>query len=81
LLKYINNEEFDGAVKEFPKWVRSKGKILDGLISRRSCEVMLFEGNLKYEKDGEININDCRGLGAAPSVETTYDVDMGEAAK
>ncbi len=78
MLKYLNNEEFDGAAREFPKWIKSKGQVLDGLISRRNCEIALFKGALKYRKDKSIDEDACRALGAAPSVENLIDIEVGE---
>jgi len=39
----INRGDFEGAAAEFPKWRRSAGKILKGLVRRRASERMLFE--------------------------------------
>lgn len=38
LLKYINKKEFEKASKEFPKWNKSGGKVLNGLVKRREKE-------------------------------------------
>jgi lysozyme len=40
-MKY-NRGEFDGAADEFLKWVRGGGRILPGLVKRRSDERSLF---------------------------------------
>jgi lysozyme len=42
LLKYVNAEEFLKAADEFPKWRKSRGKVLQGLIRRRAAERSLF---------------------------------------
>jgi len=42
LLKLINNEKFDEAVREFAKWNKSRGKVLPGLTARRAAEAALF---------------------------------------
>lgn len=38
----LNREDYLGAAEEFPKWRRSKGKILNGLVRRRKREQALF---------------------------------------
>ena len=43
LLKKINIGDFDGAAKEFDKWVFAAGVKLKGLIARRAAERKLFE--------------------------------------
>lgn len=42
LLKRVNARDFLGASDEFPRWVRSAGKILPGLVARREAERKLF---------------------------------------
>lgn len=42
LLKKINLNDFKLAAKEFVKWNKSKGKVLDGLVKRRIKEMELF---------------------------------------
>jgi lysozyme len=42
LLKKVNAGDFQGASKEFDKWVYSNGKKLAGLIRRRQAEKALF---------------------------------------
>ena len=42
LLKKINYRDFDGAAREFEKWVFSKGKKLNGLVKRRKAEMEMF---------------------------------------
>lgn len=42
LLKLINKKDFKGAANEFPKWVHSNGKVLNGLVKRRAAEKALF---------------------------------------
>lgn len=42
LLKKINNLDFEGAAKEFPRWNRSGGAVLNGLVKRREEEKNLF---------------------------------------
>jgi len=42
LLKKVNAKDFTGASEEFPKWIRAKGKVLSGLVTRRERERKLF---------------------------------------
>lgn len=42
LLKKLNKEDFAGVEIEFPKWNKSNGKVLNGLIARRNAEKELF---------------------------------------
>ena len=42
LLKLINNKDFVGASKQFKKWNKSNGKVLNGLTNRRKEEEELF---------------------------------------
>jgi len=43
LLKKINVGDFEGAAKEFDRWVFSKGVKLNGLVARRAAEKELFQ--------------------------------------
>ena len=78
MLKYINNNENDGAAKELPKWIKSKGQILEGLVIRRACEASLFKAQLAYGPDHKFHRDDCGSLGAAPSTESLIDITIGE---
>jgi lysozyme len=42
LLKLVNEQKFDEAVLEFPKWVHAGGKVSPGLVARRKAEAELF---------------------------------------
>jgi lysozyme len=42
LLKFVNLGDFEGAGKEFHRWVYDDGKKLPGLVRRRLVEVNLF---------------------------------------
>jgi len=44
LLKKINDGKFLEASKEFGRWNKANGKILDGLTKRREAERLLFIG-------------------------------------
>jgi lysozyme len=43
LLKLVNKGEFNMASEEFSRWTHSKGKVLSGLVARRSAEEDLFK--------------------------------------
>jgi len=42
LLKKLNAVDYAGASAEFPKWIKQKGKVLNGLVRRRAAEQNLF---------------------------------------
>jgi GH24 family phage-related lysozyme (muramidase) len=42
LLERLNQNDFVGASKEFDKWVHAGGKVIQGLVNRRSKEKALF---------------------------------------
>lgn len=42
LLKKLNAGDYEGAAKEFPKWNKAGGKVLNGLTRRREAERQLF---------------------------------------
>lgn len=42
LLRKLNDGDLMGAANEFPRWVKSGGKTLPGLVKRRAAERALF---------------------------------------
>ena len=47
IFKYLNNENYQAACNEFPRWNKSGGVVLNGLVNRREKEMvrcLLFEG-------------------------------------
>lgn len=42
LLRKLNHHDFEGAAKEFGKWIYAGGKVLAGLVKRRKAEADLF---------------------------------------
>lgn len=48
LLKKLNSGDYAGAANEFPKWNKSNGKILKGLVRRRESERNLFLGKRPF---------------------------------
>ena len=43
LRQKLNAGDYKGAAKEFPRWNKSSGRVLNGLIRRRNAEKRLFE--------------------------------------
>ena len=43
LRRVINRKDYDAAPKQFGRWIRSAGKVSNGLIRRRKTEAMLWE--------------------------------------
>lgn len=44
LLRKLNAGDYAGAADEFPKWNKSRGQVLAGLVRRRAAERELFMG-------------------------------------
>ncbi len=42
LLRKLNRGDYAGAADEFPKWNKSRGRVLGGLVARRGAERALF---------------------------------------
>ena len=42
LLKKLNAKDYQGAADQFPRWNKSGGKVLKGLVRRRDAEQALF---------------------------------------
>ena len=42
LLRLLNQGNYDGARKQFPRWVHAGGKVLEGLVKRRAAEAQMF---------------------------------------
>ena len=42
LLQKLNSSDYNGAANEFPRWNKSNGKVLNGLVRRRQEEKELF---------------------------------------
>jgi lysozyme len=49
LLRILNSGDLETASEEFHKWVYAKGKIMPGLILRRSAEADLFNHDIRPE--------------------------------
>ena len=44
LLKKLNSNDRTGAAKEFERWNKGNGKVLNGLVRRRNAERKMFLG-------------------------------------
>lgn len=44
LLKMVNDEYYDGAKRQFPRWNKAAGREMAGLTKRRHAEAALFDG-------------------------------------
>jgi lysozyme len=81
LLKLVNEGSFDAAALQFSRWsgARNKktGKIerVEGLATRRACEVALFKGQMT---GATFNRSDCAPLGFAGPGPDLIDVLKGE---
>jgi len=42
MLKKLNSYDYVGAAKEFPRWNKSNGRVIEGLVNRRKHEQELF---------------------------------------
>lgn len=51
LRQKINREEHEDAAKEFLKWVYAGGRVLKGLVRRRTMESLLYQGEEDYVAD------------------------------
>lgn len=43
MLRLLNASDYDGAAGQFPRWNKQKGKVLNGLTTRRQKEQTLFK--------------------------------------
>ena len=43
VIRLVNKGDFDGAAKQFAKWNKAGGKVLNGLTRRRAAEMLLFQ--------------------------------------
>lgn len=78
LLKLLNDGEKPAAAKQFRRWVRAKGVVLPGLVTRRACEELLFGSDLLADSSGNFSRKNCEVLGAAPGDGVEIDIYVGE---
>lgn len=87
MLRRLNDTSVDEqtrlelASREFPRWVRAGGMVLNGLIARRSCERALFDGQLRLSPSGDFDRSLCDALGAAPANVDLVDIQLGEGSR
>jgi lysozyme len=53
LLRKLNKSDYEGAASEFHKWNKGGGRILSGLVRRRACESLMFQGIADANFDGK----------------------------
>lgn len=78
LLKLLNDGEKSAAAKQFRRWVKAKGIVLPGLVTRRACEELLFGSDLLADSSGNFDRKNCEVLGAAPGAGVEIDIYVGE---
>jgi GH24 family phage-related lysozyme (muramidase) len=60
LLKSLNCEDYVKASLEFAKWNKAGGKVLSGLVKRRSLEKKLFTEDMYLVPDKTVNKKSCK---------------------
>lgn len=55
MLRKINRSDFAGAYAEFPKWRKSGGKVVQGLINRRKDEADLFLSGTTFTRENSVD--------------------------
>ncbi|MBB3745216.1 lysozyme [Rhizobium sp. BK591] len=79
MLKHLNKGDYEAAAREFPRWVRAKGVVLNGLVRRRYCEQNLFRGYGQLRGNGLLDVSKCNAAsGVAPTNLQEVDVATGE---
>ena len=43
LLKLLNEQDYEGAAQQLPRWDKCQGRVLQGLLTRRQAEEAMFE--------------------------------------
>ena len=56
LLKKLNRKDYEGAAREFDRWIHGDGKVLPGLVIRRDREEALFRRDGFLDNDGIIPV-------------------------
>lgn len=51
LLKKLNKGDYKGAAKEFKRWNKAGGRVINGLITRRKEEAEMFANDIGYEQN------------------------------
>lgn len=60
LLKYLNSEDYEKASSEFSKWNKAGGRVLTGLVKRRSLEKKLFTTSMYLVPSKKVNKDSCK---------------------
>ncbi|WP_167955159.1 glycoside hydrolase family protein [Anaerosporobacter faecicola] len=60
LLKLLNCEDYVKSSLEFAKWNKAGGKVLSGLVKRRSLEKKLFIEDMYLVPDKKVNKKSCK---------------------
>ncbi|MCC3492387.1 MAG: glycoside hydrolase family protein [Microcoleus sp. PH2017_25_DOB_D_A] len=58
LLRKLNKQDYEGAAREFDRWIHGAGKVLPGLVIRRNKEEALFRRDGWPGDDVEIDASD-----------------------
>jgi lysozyme len=79
LRKALNAGDYEQTAKQFRVWIKSNGRVLDGLVERRACEEKLFREFLQLNSGGGIRPPRCRAPGAADALPgPAVDIESGE---
>ena len=78
LLKLLNGGDFKGAGQQFGRWTKSKGVVLNGLVTRRSCEAAMFEGVKVVSSKGKFLPDLCVALGIGETAGAPIDIETGK---
>jgi GH24 family phage-related lysozyme (muramidase) len=58
LLRKLNAKDFEGAAREFDRWIHGAGRVLPGLVIRRNKEEALFRRDGWPDDEREIPVSD-----------------------
>lgn len=78
MLKLLNEGEYELAGLEFGRWVKARGEILPGLVTRRACEHSLFLSELDIGANGTFDAASCNQLGLVQATGSLLDIEAGE---
>ena len=76
LLRRLNARDYEGAAREFPRWRKAGGRVLNGLVARRAAEKAMFLSDTKlvqYEEakhSREVEPDNGKPLGKSTTVWT-----------
>jgi len=79
MLVLLNAKKYNAAADQFPRWVQAgAGVVLPGLVQRRSCEQLLYRGELTVTAGGHISRELCKAPSVGPDLGTLIDIYKGE---